>query len=146
MAWIRPLGYASRNKSIKHVLAVLCFFLWALRPVNACLVSITSTATVSLAGLAVQIDMRDRVGSDQSRWARRHDILSPIQPAGAIHTPKSLLIDSFPAILALDHVLDDGIFAEILVQASQSIQGHAEAEKVDGFVEKDTIFLTARVS
>lgn len=53
--------------------------------------------------------------------------------------PTYLFVDPLSAVLTLDHVLDDRVTAEVLVQASQSIEGHTEAEEVDGLVEKHAI-------
>lgn len=51
-----------------------------------------------------------------------------------------LFIDPLPTIPALDRALDDGITAEILIQTSEAVQRHAQANKVDGFVQKDAVY------
>lgn len=50
-----------------------------------------------------------------------------------------LFIDLFSTISTLDHTLDDVITAEVVVQPSQSVQRHSEADEVDGLVEKDAV-------
>lgn len=61
------------------------------------------------------------------------------------HLPKpntNLFTNLLFTVSALDHTLDNRwVVTEILVQTSQSVQGHTETEEVDGFVEKDTVFL-----
>ncbi|KUI53659.1 hypothetical protein VP1G_10580 [Cytospora mali] len=40
---------------------------------------------------------------------------------------------------AEDRVLDDGVPAQVLVQAGEGVQGEAQADKVDGLVEEDAV-------
>lgn len=50
-----------------------------------------------------------------------------------------LLIDSLAAIPALNHMLDNRILAEILIQPSQSIQRGTKTNKVERLVEENSV-------
>jgi len=47
-----------------------------------------------------------------------------------------LLADVLPAVLATDHVLDDRILGEVLINGRDKVQGEAYGKEVDDLVEK----------
>ncbi len=48
-----------------------------------------------------------------------------------------LFADPLAAVLAPDHVLDDGVVREILIHGRNGIQRRPHGEEVDDFVEED---------
>lgn len=48
-----------------------------------------------------------------------------------------LLADPFPAVFALDCVLDDGVVRKVLVRTGQGIQRNADAHEIDDPIDKD---------